>query len=192
MVNNNGKSGIGGIGAPVEKELYFPIVVEDNIDEEVMKLQKTTEDKIYLVLYYNLETEEHKYEKFIGRYDCYFGIKRIVDGESIDLRSSKVIVETVVYDTNYKKAKRYLNHLDTSLNIIDFCHYVEKFFGDNAYNIEEYDTGIDVEDTEGFWQIPDTSGVSFGDISTPNIANIYNEANGNRDFFHNASEGKEI
>lgn len=119
---------------------YEPFTIE-KVDQSVLELQRSPEDKEYYVLYYNLEYEEFKWKKFIGRYDTYFGIKQILDSESIDIRSSIVIVETVGIDPSTNKGKRYLNHPDNSSSIIDFCHYVEKFFGDNAYSIDEYDTG---------------------------------------------------
>lgn len=134
-----------------KRPLYEPIIVE-KVDQSVLSLQKSPEDKDYYVLYYNIEFEEYRWKKFTGRYDAYFGIKDILDTESIDIRNSIVMVETVGIDPSTNKGKMYLNHPDNSSNIIQFCHYVEKFFGDNAYNVDEYDTGEiinndDMEDT---------------------------------------------
>ena len=131
------------------KPFYKPFI-EEPIDPSVQELTKSAEDKEYYVLYYNLEYEEYKWAKFVGRYDAYFGIKDILDSESIDLHSSIVLVETVGLDPISKKGKKYLNHPDNCANIIEFCHHVEKFFGNNAYSVDEYDTGphdteLDVE-----------------------------------------------
>ena len=119
---------------------YEPFTVE-KVDPSVLALQKSPEDKDYYVLYYNLEFEEYKWKRFTGRYDAYFGIKEILETESIDVRSSVVIVETVGIDPSTNKGKRYLNYPDNSSSILEFCHYVEKFFGDNAYDVDQYDTG---------------------------------------------------
>ena len=129
-----------------KKPLYSPFIVEE-VDPSVMALMKSAEAKEYYVLYYNREYEENKWAKFIGRYDAYFGIKRILDSESVNIREAIVIVETVGVDPSTKKGKKYLNHPDNCSTILEFCHYVEKFFGDNAYNIDEYDDGP-VDDPE--------------------------------------------
>lgn len=140
----------GDINPKNGKPFYSPFV-EEPTDPSVMALLKDSEEKTYYVLYYNLEYEEFKWKSFTGRYNTYFGIKDILDTESIDLHNSVVLVETVALDPTTKKGKRYLNHPDNSANIIDFCHHVEIFFGDNAYSVDSYDTGphdIDVTESE--------------------------------------------
>ena len=156
-----------------KRPLYEPIIVE-KVDPSVLALQKSPEDKDYYVLYYNREFEEYRWKKFTGRYDAYFGIKDILDTESIDIRNSIVIVETVGVDPSTNKGKAYLNHPDNSSNILQFCHYVEKFFGNNAYNVDEYDTGeLDAEDesTEVEEKIKDSMRSKFMDNDAINFSN---------------------
>lgn len=126
-----------------KKKLYEPFKMID-VDDDIKALERTAENKTYILLYYNLEYEEYRYREFTGRYDTYFGIRDILDAESVDLRQSKVLVEAV--GRVGKKAMRIMSHPDESLNIIEFCHAVERFFGDNAYSIEEYDTGVGAEE----------------------------------------------
>ena len=128
------------------KKLYQPFRKLD-VSDDVAALQKPNEEKLYLVLYYNLEYEEYKFAKFYGRYDTYFGIKNILDAESVDLQESMVLVETVGTDGVTHKARRFLMHPDDALNLYDFCKQMEKFFGDNAYSIEEYNTGYTIKET---------------------------------------------
>lgn len=126
-----------------KKKLYEPFKMID-VDDDIKALERSAEYKTYILLYYNLEYEEYRYKEFTGRYDTYFGIRDILDAESVDLRQSKVLVEAV--GRVGKKAMRVMSHPDESLNIIEFCHTVERFFGDNAYSIEEYDTGVGAEE----------------------------------------------
>ena len=109
-------------------------------DPRVTQMRKSSEEKTYIVLYYNMEYEEYKFATFEGRYNTYFGIKDILDAESVDIRNSSVLVETVGIDPRTNNPKRYLMHPDEAASIYDFCHQMEAFFGDNAYSIEEYDT----------------------------------------------------
>lgn len=127
-----------------EKKLYDPFIHTD-VDPRVTAMRKSTEDKMYIVLYYNTEYEEYKHAVFYGRYDAYFGIKNILDSESIDLSESTVLVETVGIDPNTKNPRRYLIHPDDASNIIDFCKQMEAFFGENSYSLAEYMTGEDEE-----------------------------------------------
>lgn len=121
-----------------KNELYYPIQQDGTTPEDVKRLQKDSENKIYIVLYYNLDDEVFKFKKFKGRYDTYFGIKDIIDSEVIDISNSEVLVETVGIDPNTNKARRYMMHPDDSYSILDFCHYASQFFGDRAYNIDDY------------------------------------------------------
>lgn len=122
-----------------KKELYNPFVPV-TVDPQVTAMKKSPEDRMYIVLYYNTEYEEFKHAIFYGRYNVYFGIKNILDSESIDLSASTVLVETVALDPSTKSPKRYLIHPDNASNIIDFCKQMEVYFGENAYSLEEYDT----------------------------------------------------
>lgn len=146
---------------------YDPFTIQ-KVDPSVLELQKAPEDKDYYVLYYNMEYEEFKWKKFTGRYDAYFGIKEILDSESIDIRSSIVIVETVAIDPNINKGKRYLNHPDNCSNIIEFCHYVEKFFGENAYNVDEYDIGTVQSEDDQTNEIKPTQSIVSSPFLSPN------------------------
>lgn len=119
------------------KELYNPFVPVD-VDPRVTAMKKSTEEKIYIVLYYNQEYEEFKHAIFYGRYNVYFGIKNILDSESIDLAASTVLVETVAIDPVSKNPKRYLIHPENASNIIDFCKQMEAYFGENSYSLAEY------------------------------------------------------
>ena len=126
-----------------KKELYEPFS-KPLEDPKVTAMRKGTEEKTYILLYYNMEYEEYKYKKFTGRYDTYFGIRDILESESVDLIASKVLVETVAIDPKTNNPKRYLISLDDASNIKEFCAAMEKYFGDNAYSLEPYDTGYTI------------------------------------------------
>lgn len=134
--------------SPVEekKELYNPFTPVE-VDPRVTAMKRSTEERMYIVLYYNVEYEEFKHAVFYGRYAVYFGIKNILDSESIDLAASTVLVETVGLDPTTKDPKRYLIHPENASNIIDFCKQMEVYFGENAYSLEEY--GASTERVEG-------------------------------------------
>lgn len=110
-----------------------------NISDQLTKLQRSVEEKLYVVLYYNIEYEEYKSATFIGRYNTYFGIKNILDSESVDIKESVVLVEVVGTD-KLGKPRRFITHPDDegTLSIYGFCKQMEPLFGDNAYSIEEY------------------------------------------------------
>lgn len=127
-----------------KRELYNPLVPVD-VDPRVTAMRKSTEEKMYIVLYYNQEYEEFKHAIFYGRYNVYFGIKNILDSESVDIEASTVLVETVAIDPVSKNPKRYLIHPDDASNIIDFCKQMEAYFGENSYSLAEYG----VEESEG-------------------------------------------
>lgn len=147
-----------------EKELYQPFRKVD-IDPNAAALQKSTEEKMYLVLYYNIEYEEYKFAKFYGRYNAYFGIRDLLEAESIDLHASEVLVETVGLDARSRQAKRYLMHPEEALDIYDFCKQMEKFFGDNAYSIEAYDTGYTIKEVADIMKNNEPSPITYQDIN---------------------------
>ena len=147
-----------------EKELYQPFRKID-IDPNAAALQKSTEEKMYLVLYYNIEYEEYKFAKFYGRYNAYFGIRDLLEAESIDLHASEVLVETVGLDARSRQAKRYLMHPEEALDIYDFCKQMEKFFGDNAYSIEAYDTGYTIKEVADIMENNEPSPITYQDIN---------------------------
>ena len=147
-----------------EKELYQPFRKVD-IDPNAAALQRSTEEKMYLVLYYNIEYEEYKFAKFYGRYNAYFGIRDLLEAESIDLHASEVLVETVGLDARSRQAKRYLMHPEEALDIYDFCKQMEKFFGDNAYSIEAYDTGYTIKETADIIKNNEPSPITYQEIN---------------------------
>lgn len=130
----------------MENGLYNPFTPVE-VDPRVTAMKKPPEERMYIVLYYNTEYEEFKHAIFYGRYDVYFGIKNILDSESIDIEASTVLVETVGIDPTNKEPKRYLIHPDNASNIIDFCKQMEVYFGENAYSLAEY--GGDRYESEG-------------------------------------------
>lgn len=168
----NGKSGIyrngvfisGGNLTPVRdamvnpnngKAYYEPFkVVGPQIDPQVQMMQKSTENKDYYILYYNLEFEEYRWKKFTGRYDAYFGLQRILESESVDLEESIVLVETVGYSSD-KIPRKFLTHPENAVNLIEFANAMEKYFGDNAWHIEEYNTGYTTHQYEDTKEAPD-------------------------------------
>ena len=147
-----------------EKELYQPFRKVD-IDPNAAALQRTTEEKMYLVLYYNIEYEEYKFAKFYGRYNAYFGIRDLLEAESIDLHASEVLVETVGLDARSRQAKRYLMHPEEALDIYDFCKQMEKFFGDNAYSIEAYNTGYTIKEAADIMKNNEPSPITYQEIN---------------------------
>ena len=53
------------------KKLYQPFRQLD-VAPDVAALQRPNEEKLYILLYYNIEYEEYKFAKFHGRYNTYF------------------------------------------------------------------------------------------------------------------------
>ena len=141
-------------GGSTGKNYYEPFTPVGNpIDEQVQTMQKSTEDKDYYILYYNLEFEEYRWKKFTGRYDAYFGLQRILESESVDLEESIVLVETVGYSAD-KIPRRFLTHPENAVNLIEFANAMEKYFGDKAWHIEEYNTGYTTHQYEDAKEAP--------------------------------------
>lgn len=137
---NNVKTPISPIVTPIE---------QPSILEQVQRIAKSSEEKTYLVLYYSKEYDEFTVKDYTGRRAAYFGIRDMLESDSsIDVRHSIVLVETVALSPDGLKPKRYLTHLDNSINVFNFCKHVEVMFGDNAYSIEEYDSVENLEPTE--------------------------------------------
>ena len=151
-------------GQDNEKKYYQPFR-KVNIDPGAAALQRSTEEKMYLVLYYNIEYEEYKFAKFYGRYNAYFGIRDLLEAESIDLHASEVLVETVGLDARTNKARRFLMHPEEAFDIYDFCKEMEKFFGDNAYSIEAYDTGYTIKEVAETMATKEPSPITYQEIN---------------------------
>lgn len=170
------------------------------VPTDVTELTRTTEEKLYVVLYYNIEYEEYKFAKFYGRYNTYFGIRDILEAESVDLHASEVLVETVGIDPKTNKARRYLIHPEEASDLMDFCHQMEPYFGDNAYSVDQYDTGYTIKEVSDYMdQHPEPNEVDYRrvnamlngrhqtDLKTDNVEEATASALGiNKDFLKNA------
>lgn len=145
-----------------KKELYEPFKVIEGVDPDVQAIQRDTEEKLYLILYYCLEDEEYRFEKFYGRYDAYFGLQRILESCSVDLDESKVLVEAVGKSKTGKPI-RYMVHPDDALTVRQFHAQMEPYFGDNAWSIEEFETAsLKAEENKEFFPSALTQNVNFG------------------------------
>ena len=132
-----------------KKQLREPIkVVGEGPRPDVQALKKSSEERAYYILYYNLETEEYKWKKFIGRKATYFGLRDILDAESVDLKLSKVLVETVGIDSVTGDARVFLTDFASAPNLIKFHSIMEPFFGSDAWSIAEYDYGYSIAEDD--------------------------------------------
>ena len=116
--------------------------------DDVQALKKSSEERAYYIMYYNLETEEYKWKKFIGRKETYFGLRDILDAESVDLKLSKVLVEVVGIDAITNEARVFLTDFASAPNLIKFHAMMEPFFGSNAWSMGEYDYGYSIAEDD--------------------------------------------
>ena len=145
-------------------QLREPIKVTGNGPRpDVQALKKSTEERAYYILYYNLELEEYKWKKFIGRYNTYFGLRDILDAESVDLKASRVLVEIVGIDAVTNEARTFLTDFASAPNLIKFHAMMEPFFGSDAWSMAEYDYGYSIEEDD------DESETDFPTV--PNLGN---------------------
>lgn len=123
-------------------------IVGNGPREDVKALRKSPEERTYYILYYNLELEEYKWKKFIGRYNAYFGLRDILDAESVDLKASRVLVEIVGIDAVTDEARTFLTDFASAPNLIKFASMMESIFGQDAWSISEYDYGYSIEEDD--------------------------------------------
>lgn len=133
-----------------EKKLFSPIVFEE-VDPRIVALgTKSADEKIYLVLYERYDENGYKLSEFLlckGRDDCYRSIDNLLHTYSIDINKSVVLVE--VPGINLKgKAEWFMKGISNALTIYEFCKATERYFGDAAFDIEEFVDGYEDKEEE--------------------------------------------
>lgn len=123
-----------------EKKLFNPIVF-DEVDPRIVALgTKSADEKIYLVLYERYDEDGNKLSEYLlckGRDECYRSIDRLLHTYSIDVNKSVVLVE--VPGINLKgKAEWFMKGISNALSIYEFCKVTERYFGDAAFDIDEF------------------------------------------------------
>lgn len=123
-------------GKPHSPIIFF----DESKDQELLSMTKSPEDRLYIVMYYNDNTESYEYNMYIGRTNCYFGIQSICENSEIDPKDMTVLVEYIVKNRKTNNYEYALMHPDNSeaKNAFQFCKSVEDLFGDNAFDITKY------------------------------------------------------
>lgn len=126
---------------------HNPIITfDEGRDQELLAISKSAEDKLYMLMFFNPSIEGTELIQFIGRTNCYFGIKGICENYDIDPKDITVLVEYVVRNRNTNEYEYAIMHPDNKecKNAYQFCKSVQDLFGDNAYDIDQY-----TDDREG-------------------------------------------
>lgn len=130
---------------------HNPIVFFDNAnDQELLRMAKSPEDKLYMAIYYNHNTEAYEYTIYTGRRNCYFGIEGICKNHDIDPKDIKVLVEYIVRNRNTNAYEYALMHPDNpdAKTAYQFCKSVEEYFGPNAFDVDQYTDAREGEEDE--------------------------------------------
>ncbi len=114
-----------------ENGLLKPIIFDE--------APKGFEEKLYLVLYtYGNEdhSSENGWKLCTGRTETYEFIKSIID--EIDIFNSKILVETKKQDIKTGERGYYFLSIEKSLTVYAFCKSIEQYYGDDGFDIEDY------------------------------------------------------
>jgi len=173
-----------------ENQGFSPIVFSD-VDPRIAALgNKSSEEKIYLILYEYMDNEigdlEQKFKLCVGREDCYRTIENILATiENVDINKSVVLVEVPGINKNGKGEWLMKNPINAP-SIYQFCKMVEKMFGETAFDVDAYLNESSEEESnpvEDFKAVVSGQAVrSEADIfeGDQNMANVYNEAMKNK------------
>ena len=115
--------------------------------------EKSTEEKIYIILYRLNDSEEtdditsKTFEVCIGRTAAYVDIKtKLQSGLDIDIHRSYVMTETRQTETSTGDIKYYMIPYEDCISVYSFCISVSEFFNSDEFDIEEYADGDVPED----------------------------------------------
>lgn len=111
------------------------------IPEAILRLQpKSSEEKIYLVLFYRTDEDECLFHLGVGREDAYMAIERMCNTYPIDILKSIVLVEVPAID-RFGKGTYMLKAPEDAASVYAFCKSVEKYFANlTDFNIEEFNS----------------------------------------------------
>ena len=105
---------------------------------------KSSEEKIYLVLYNRADEDSNGFLLCEGRMDCYTSIDRLLHTYPVDIHNSAVLVE--VPAVNRKGVGEWmLKGIDNAPSIYQFCKSVECFFPNSEFSIDDFND-MPVED----------------------------------------------
>lgn len=143
----------------VPKNLINPMVFDDDKKNKLINPMtfdaptKSFEDKIYIVLI-ELESSDNlfdgQYKVCNGRTDCYRYLEKLFEifGSDINAYRSKVITETKQTESETGNTKYYLMPYDEIASVYTFCKSVESYYGDTAFNIEEFVSDLEEDEEE--------------------------------------------
>jgi len=114
---------------------------------------KSTEEKIYIILYH-LNPEDDMDEMYrsvfslcVGRTEAYLDIKdKLESGIDIDIHRSRIMTETKQTEWESGNRKYYMIPYEECISVYAFCTAVKEFYGDDGFDIEDYNDGEVPED----------------------------------------------
>lgn len=125
-----------------EKEMIYPFMVDD--------IDKGPEEKVYIILYIidfddtDMDREmdsmyRNIFSVCIGRTECYNDIKnKLISGVNINVRKSKVMVETKQTNTKTGEEKYYMMPYSDCISVLAFCTNVRHLYPDDEFEIDDY------------------------------------------------------
>lgn len=134
-----------------EKGLIDPMIMYDKDEKpKLVKLMdfdvptKSFEEKTYIVLYRisgsKVDDFDGLFEVYTGRTETYNSIKNhLISGIDIDIHESKIITEVKLTDNDGDK-KYFLIPFNECISIYAFFNSVQSYYGDDEFNIEDYNT----------------------------------------------------
>lgn len=128
ITNNNGSNSNTG----------FSPIVFDNIPAPIKALGgKSSEEKLYLVLYTCPSDDSNGFILCEGRRDCYLSIARLLNTYTVDIHNSVVLVEVPAVNKN-GNGEWMMKHPYNASSIYQFCKAVESMFPNEDFNIDDY------------------------------------------------------
>lgn len=116
--------------------------------------QKSTEEKVYILLYRingvdESDMESKVFEICIGRTAAYADIKdKLQSGIDVDVHRSIVITETIQTETKTGNTKYFLMPFEECISVYAFCVSLSEFFDTDDFDIEDYSEGDIPEDNK--------------------------------------------
>lgn len=116
------------------------------MEEKLAAIAKSIEEKMFIVMYFNENTEANEFEVFSGRTEAYNGIHRIIMSYDIDPKDILVLVEYIVLNREDPEEPHWaLMHPDRAKNAYQFCKSVaDKIPEEDRFDVDEY-----TDDREG-------------------------------------------
>lgn len=131
-----------------EKKSWSPVQF-DTVDPRIVALgTKSSEEKIYLILYVYREDGENmnSFDVATGRVECARCIERFVTDHVVDIHNSIIMVEIPAINVR-GEAEWVMKHPNKSMTIYQFATRFSAYFSED-FNIEEYNYQNDYGDSD--------------------------------------------